>query len=162
MNLLGLKPNQNNSLMNGKQPSDTQLSLLATVCVTRHYPQNGLSSWCYFPSRFSYRVSEYGSELGKKKTNLWFALKKTAWSASVLSQLKTFVRRHKCSFSLLAFLSIRVYYLADDWEKWAPVTIQPQLEEGFYIYYLKYPKMEGSGNEMVTFSSCLLRSQLQE
>ena len=93
----------------------------------------------------------------------WFAQKKIAWSASVLSRLKTSVRRHKFSFSLLAScVADRVYYLTDDWEKWAPATIWPQTEDGFYICYLNYLERKGFGNEVLTFSPCWLRNQLQE
>ena len=127
---------------------------------TKHYLLDGLSSRCCFPSHFSFWACDYGSELEK---SLWFAQKKIAWSASVLSRLKTSVRRHKFSFSLLAScVPDRVYYLTDDWEKRARATIWPQTEEGFYICYLNYLERKGFGNEVLTFNPCWLRNQLQE
>lgn len=104
---------------------------------TKHYLLDGLSSWHCFPSHFSFWACDYGSELEK---SLWFAQKKIAWSASVLSRLKTSVRRHKFSFSLLAScVPDRVYYLTDDWEKRAPATIWPQTEDGFLHLLFKLP-----------------------
>lgn len=127
---------------------------------TKHYLLDGISSWCCFPSHFSFQACDYGSELEK---SLWFAQKKIAWSASVLSRLKTSVRRHKFSFSLLAScVPDRVYYLTDDWEKRVRATIWPQTEEGFYICYLNYLERKGFGNEVLTFNPCWLRNQLQE
>ena len=126
----------------------------------KHYLLDGPSSWHCFPSHFSFWACYYGSELEK---SLWFAQKKIAWSASVLSRLKTSVRRHKFSFSLLAScVPDRVYYLTDDWEKRAPATIWPQTEDGFYICYLNCLERKGFGNEVLTFNPCWLRNQLQE
>ena len=126
----------------------------------KHYLLDGPSSWHCFPSHFSFWACDYGSELEK---SLWFAQKKIAWSASVLSRLKTSVRRHKFSFSLLAScVPDRVYYLTDDWEKRASATIWPQSGDGFYICYLNCLERKGFGNEVLTFNPCWLRNQLQE
>ena len=140
--------------------ADIRLSLLATVVAHEVLP----TGWVFFLvlSSFTFQLPSLRLWIRAWK-KAWFAQKKIAWSASVLSRLKTSVRRHKFSFSLLAScVADRVYYLTDDWEKWAPATIWPQTEDGFYICYLNYLERKGFGNEVLTFSPCWLRNQLQE
>lgn len=75
-----------------------------------------LTKWAFFLVLFSFTFQLLSLWIWIRAwKSPWLALKKIAWSASVLSRLKTSVRRHKFSFSLLASLSIRQSLLFNWW-----------------------------------------------